>query len=210
MRVKRLLNRLPTNHIHKRLFAASARFAAPGASHAKRQERETAPSAEGAFLFACRTIRWTLDVLRTCQRSSRPNACCSPQNAKRPLPLGDILFARGVGEGSLHAEGGAIGGGPEDAKEPGEPGLVFKKPARRRDRETADQPPVSGQPNKRIGRFQAVIATSIDGRWPTMGCDSKTRYEAITAVRDGCSLRRAAARTGVSEQRKLPTSRRFP
>ncbi len=136
--------------------------------------------------------------------------CRSPQDAKRPLPLGDILFARGLGEGSLQAEGGAIGGGPEDAKEPGEPGLVFKKPARRRNRETADQPPVSGQPNKRIGRFQAVIATSIDGRWPAMGCDSKTRYEAITAVRDRCSLRRAAARTGVSEQRELPASRRFP
>ena len=105
-------------------------------------------------------------MLRTCQRSSRPNTCCSPQNAKRPLPLGDILFARGLGEGSLQAEGSAIGGGPEDAKEPGEPGLVFKKPARRRDRETADQPPVSGQPNKRTGRFQAVIATSIDGTCP--------------------------------------------
>ena len=47
MRVKRLLKRSPTNHIHERLFAASARFAAPCASHAKRQERETAPSAEG-------------------------------------------------------------------------------------------------------------------------------------------------------------------
>ena len=46
LRVKQLLKRSPTNHIHERLFAASARFAAPCASHAKRQERETAPSAE--------------------------------------------------------------------------------------------------------------------------------------------------------------------
>lgn len=168
------------------------------------------PSAEGLSCLLVeqsggRLMRYELVNVRPDQTPA-----AAPQDAKRPLPLGGILFARGLGEGSLQAEGGAIGGGPEDAKEPDEPGLVFKKPTRRRDRETADQPPVSGQPNKRTGRFQAVIATSIDGRWPTMGCDSKTRYKAITAVRDGCSLRRAAARTGVSEQRGLPASRRFP
>lgn len=152
-----------------------------------------------------RSMRYELVNVRPDQT---PAARRRTQNG--PFRLETSCLQGGLGEGSLQAEGGAIGGGPEDAEEPGKPGLVFKKPARRRNRETADQPPVSGQPNKRTGRFQAVIATSIDGRWPAMGYDSKTRHEAITAVRDGCSLRRAATRTGVSEQRGLPASRRFP